>query len=220
MPRRPGVSGTLYLPGVTKEKLNKKVNKAIREVKKLTVANEQHYHDTNHTYNVALNSNPLTNIAVGDGPGSRTGNNINVTGIELDGYVTWTGSAGSVQTIHMAIVQDKQQVQGSSPAYSSIFDTEVVGTEAGLIKRRRNVEHKKRFSVLWEKTIKVGNLGGMSQRQYFQFSKKYKAAKSVTYANTGAGDIQRNGIYFVYLSDTSGSPNIGGEYATRLHFDP
>lgn len=163
------------------------------------------------TSNVSVSTGaviPLTAIASGASSVLRVGDKIHVTGIDFQfipnidaGSVS---STGNVQAIRFAIVQDMQQVPGTAPsaagALTSVFDNAnpviALKSHAGLT----------RYKFLYDSGTMILNwttAGFTPDYAFTQFVRRRFLKCNITteYSSTGSGDISKNGIYFVIISN-------------------
>lgn len=149
----------------------------------------------------------VTNIAQGDTAGTRTGNAICVKELSFNGYFQRNATDfGADAYYRIAIVVDKQQVADTAPTAAMIFSNAAVPTD-GL----PNVDNLERFRVLWlspvydawRMRLDSDNLAAGAPTQSAVFSKTMKLNLRVEYNGTALTDIQKNGIYVVYISSTT-----------------
>lgn len=145
-------------------------------------------------------------IGTGDIQATRNTNTINVTNIDVSGYFTRL-STDFVATafLRVALVVDKKQVSDTSPTAAQIFAT---GDPATALP---NVDTLERFSVLWlspvfdawRMVIDSDRLvAGSVPTQSAAWSHAWKGNLKVSYNGNASTDIEKNGIYFVYLTSS------------------
>lgn len=141
----------------------------------------------------------LSNIAQGDTVATRTGNSILVTDLVVKGsFSSYTGSAAV--SFRIAIVVDKQQIADTSPSAGDIF-TDAVAT-ANPVTAVPSVATAERFRILWmSKLYNGGALANTANTQipFYEVAKKMNL--KVSFNGTASTDIEKNGIYFVFLTD-------------------
>jgi len=175
-----------------------------------TLKPEIKYHDTsasavNLTTTGAVDH--ITDIAQGDTDSTRTGNSINVVS------VTFKGSLGNFNaSVHfhyrVAIVQDKQQRSDTSPTAGDIFSDGIsTSNPVTAVPTRANLE---RFKIIYMSPpyssigLQLGNVNN-----YYEFTKKMNL--KVSYNGSASSDIEKNGLYCVFLTDdTSGAVDFNG----------
>lgn len=168
--------------------------KGVRYIRGL-VNSEMFYKDTTATIGGAQSGiTSLTDIAVGDGTSSRTGNSILLRSIYIRGYVELNPAVTLDTRITIALVQDKQQVSDTSPTVAQIFTST---TDAqSTIQRDTGIG---RFKILWRKTF-VLTPGNNNARLLQKYMKVYS---HVRYNGTATSDIQKNGLYLVQINSES-----------------
>jgi len=160
----------------------------------------------------------LTAVQQSDTATGRTGNTIQVLSISLSGFFLRSTSAYIPNAMYrFVIVVDKQQVGDSSPTIADVMDYGASNSTRFL----PNVSVLERFRVLYVSKIFDGEMmalqqslttsgsGIPTQSTYFQFNKKLNL--KVDFNGTATSDIQKNGIYFLLLSnDTANVVDING----------
>jgi len=143
----------------------------------------------------------------GDTPSTRTGNTICVKEISLYGIFQRNATDFAADAyVRMAIVQDLQQVADTAPTAAQIFaDTTQPWAAAP------GVEHLGRFKVLWMSPVydmwrmrcdsDTLAAGAVTQSTVVDVSLKTNII--VSFNSTAATDIQKNGIYLVWISSVA-----------------
>lgn len=130
----------------------------------------------------------LNAIAVGDAEGSRTGNSI------LQKYVymkvtTKLNVSSNYSRLRLVLVQDKQQVGDTSPSYTDVYES---ASPMALI----NKLTVGRYSILYDRTFNLdANNAQLLQDKYIPINNHAR------YNGTASTDIQKNGLYLMYISD-------------------
>jgi len=138
----------------------------------------------------------ITDIAQGDTVSTRTGNAINVVSITLKGTISDYGAAGS--HFRVCLVQDKQQVADTAPAAGTIFSDAIAS--ANPVTAVPTIANLSRFNVLWmSRAYHSGGLNAGFVNNYWECSKKVNI--KVSYNGTASTDIEKNGLYVIFLSD-------------------
>lgn len=155
--------------------------------------------------NTGTTENRLTGIAQGDQDYERSGNQITVTSISgrLSGIMA---GAAVGTTARFVIVQDLQQISDVDPGWADVFSQQA--PEALL-------EHETvgRFRILYDKVVQMSNSG--TRQFYFKFYKKCNV--KVRYNGANATDHQKNGIYFMHISnEATTKPSVWGNI--RLNY--
>lgn len=168
--------------------------KGVRYIRGL-VNSEMFYKDTTATIGGAQsNITSLTDIAVGDGTSSRTGNSILLRSVYIRGFVELNPAVTLDTRITIALVQDKQQVSDTSPTVAQMFTST---TDAqSTIQRDTGIG---RFKILWRKTLVL--TPGNNNAQLLQ--KYIKLYSHIRYNGTASSDIQKNGLYLVQINSES-----------------
>jgi len=145
----------------------------------------------------------ITAVAQGDTQSTRTGNTINVTSVSIIGRWSKAGdTAYSGNAFYRwAVVVDKEQVADTLPAASAIFTGSPIGNFP-------NLDNLERFRILYlspvfenarmssdtDATTSVATINS-----HWKWS--WKGNIKVSYNGTAGTDIEKNGIYVVYLSN-------------------
>lgn len=135
----------------------------------------------------------ITGIAQGDDTNGRTGNSISVKNIGLKGIID-EASMTNTGYYRYAFVVDKQQIADTSPGVADIF----TGNPLTLFPTAAS---RDRFTILYLSPIISGTAaksGNRLQAGYVQYD--WSGNINVAYNGTATSDIQKNGIYFVFLS--------------------
>lgn len=147
--------------------------------------------DTNITASPYTGAPHITHIsAIGQGNNidQRGGNSIKLNYISLKGLVSYaTGSSSTLTTLFL--IQDTQQVSDTTPTVNDIFESSAGAL--GVL----NQANLGRFRILWKKKITQDGSNARSVEQY----KRLKF--HLRYNGTATSDIQRNGLYFIALSN-------------------
>lgn len=143
----------------------------------------------------------ITQVAQGDTIGTRSGNAIQLVSITCKGKVGFGGSALSVGSyLRILVVVDKQQIADTTPAAATII-TDGVFT-ADPVSMLPNTDFLERFRILHSSRLYDGSriaTGTATQDRTFEYS--WNGNIKVEYNGTAATDIQKNGVYVVFLTD-------------------
>lgn len=188
--------------------LTQQVKSLQRAVKKL--APETKYFDvslnqTNITVNGAITH--ITGIAQGDTLTSRTGNSINVTNVTCKG--TWVRnsdtSSGAGFNYRILVVVDTQQVADTNPAPSDVISD--AGFTANPIMCLPNTANLERFRILYTSPLYEGSRGAVTNTAVFNQTSILEFSKAlnlkVAFNGITGADIQKNGIFVVFLTDST-----------------
>lgn len=176
------------------------VSQQVRSLQRFvaTLKPEIKYHDTSASgLNVPVTGtvDTITDIAQGDTVNTRTGNAINVVSITVKGSIN---SVANGAYYRVALVQDKQQIADTSPTAGTIFSDGVAS--ANPVTALPTIANLARFNVLWMSKIFSGTvITGTNQIAYYEFTRKTNI--KVSYNGTASTDIEKNGLYVVFLTD-------------------
>jgi len=148
----------------------------------------------------------ITNIAQGDTQGTRTGNSINVTGIDISGhFISVSTDFVATAFLRVALVQDREQVADTNPTVANIFAT---GDPTQALP---NLDTLERFKILWLSPVMNAwqmvldsdrLVAGAVPTHKGTFNHSWKGNLKVSYNGTAGTDIQKNGLYFCYLTSS------------------
>lgn len=143
----------------------------------------------------------LVSIAQGDTLNNRNGNSILVKTLALNGYMYINASQTTNTRVMMALVRDNQQVSDTIPTIADIFMSD---TDPHSLLNNGNLG---RFKIMWRKQYTLdSNAAGNNARSIRNFT---RLNFHVRYNATGSGDIQKNGLYLVFItSEPSMYPSI------------
>jgi len=99
----------------------------------------------------------------------------------------------------MFIVRDNQQIGDSTPTMSTLLENiNDVSAPYSLI----NSQTAGRFSVLYRRTFVIGDKDSDGDTVIKQGTLKFKPGSTrIRYNGTTGADIQKNGLYFMFVSD-------------------
>lgn len=151
----------------------------------------------------------LTNISQGDNDGSRSGNSILVKKITYN--VSYNINASASNTwIREVILIDRQQISDTPPTYSDVFDVSGTTVIAALL----NKATLGRFTILRDRIFTLNNNG----KQLLNRKGSIYVNKHVRYNGTTGADIQKNGIYVMYVSnETTNAPQVTSVFRVFYH---
>lgn len=169
------------------------------EVFKHDVTGSDAINNTWHIY-------PLTNIAMTSSYSTRTGNSILVKSLMRRIRVSRSSDAAST-TVRMVLLQDKQQISDTSPAAADVFE---VPADIDTLLHRNNVG---RFTILADKTVVL-----TADTPVYHAEKYRRIQQHVRYNGAAATDIQKNGLYFLIMSDQSANtPTFDHYFRVSFH---
>lgn len=185
--------------------------KAYRKVMYLSslINVEKHKVDTSSgpsTLNTTAVTVPITNIAIGDTEGTRTGNTLMTKYMLVKGTAVLSSQGAATARVRTVIVRDKQQIQDSAPGYGDVYES--TGTQAFLNKNTVG-----RFDILYDR---IHDLDSNNPQSIFERYIRL-GTNHVRYNGTGATDIQKGGLYLYAVSDQAATgPSYGVQ--VRLGF--
>ena len=155
------------------------------------VNSERFKHDVTGTFSVnnAWSVTPLNQIPQGDGKESRTGNSVLQKSLMRRIRVTKHTSATHT-VFRYLIVLDRQQVADSNPSGANVF--ELNNNIDSLLSR----DTCGRFKIMVDRTITLNE-----DRPIYHVEKYHRLHSHVRFNGAAATDIQKNGIYFLIMSD-------------------
>jgi len=140
----------------------------------------------------------ITNIDQGDTVSTRTGNAVNIVSVTLKGTIV---QAQNGSFYRVALVQDKQQVADTAPTASAIFSDGIAS--ANPVTAVPTIANASRFNVLWMSKIYDGAvINSGNQIPYYEMTKKLNL--KVIFNGVAGTDIEKNGLYVVFLTDAVG----------------
>jgi len=142
----------------------------------------------------------ITAIDQGDTDANRTGFAILSKYLHIKFHVAQDPTA-TISILRIVVVQDKQQIGDTTPAYTDVFTT------ASTMAHRSNATTG-RFSVLLDKTLSLNDVA--TETMYFDFKHSFAGKNNhIRYNGTAATDIQKNGIYLMMLSsEATNTPSV------------
>lgn len=169
-------------------------------------------YDANVAEGTALDSNPglvypLHEMAQGDTDQTRSGNSIKPLSVLIRGRLT--NNATAVNTlVRVLLVLDTQQIADTTPSVSDILDPSYQFWNAPL-----NNNTVGRFKVLSDRKYQLTTVS-TPIREFKIYQKLYG---HIRYNGANSTDIQKGGIYLMFISDqATNKPTFG--FQTRLAF--
>lgn len=144
------------------------------------------------TGQIGLLSNPIQ----GDREVDRTGNEIEAIYMNMKYHVLWdTAGVGGIMTIWL--IKDIQQIADSTPVIADVLETTVISALP-------NWNNRKRFKILDKKTFYQDTSKAEVMSEFTQ-----KLNCKIQFNGTALTDIQKNGIYFIAVSnETVNVPSV------------
>lgn len=199
------------------KRLEQKVNKVIK-----SYAPEKHKMDftvcTDQplSINGAGANNCLTRIDAGDTYSQRTGRQIFVKGLSLNGILRINPSATPCElcAVRICVVQDLQ----NTPDLTIVNIADVLQNvgDSRIIKSPLNASTAGRYKILMNKVFYIDNI---TRQQHF-FSMYKKLSTKVYYNGASANDMQKNQIYVFAVTDgvTVGKDNPELTLSSRIYY--
>jgi len=152
----------------------------------------------------------LCGIAQGDGISNRTGNAITVTNITIKGiFERGTDALAAIgYKYRVLVVVDKQQVADTSPTCGDVIsDGAYTANPLTCLPNANNLE---RFRILWTSPLYEMAKGMITSAaastavvQTGCFEWTWSGSLKVEYNGANAADIQKNGVYALFLTDST-----------------
>lgn len=147
----------------------------------------------------------ITATGSGDGESNRTGNSIYVKSYFIrGGFVIDPDIPTSF--VRMVIVRDTQQVGDTAPAFNDVFSSNSCFSVV-------NDTTKGRFDILCDRVYTLDNSG----KRNIAFKCYIPMRSHVRYNGTATTDIQRNGLYLMFISDQP-TDTVSYSYGDRLRY--
>jgi len=147
----------------------------------------------------------ITSVAQGDTIATRTGNVLNLVSITCKGKIATAANALAVGSyMRILVVVDKQQVADTSPSAADVI-TDGIFT-ADPVSMLPNTAFLERFRILHSSRLYDGSriaTGTATQDRSWEYS--WTGNMKVEYNGTAGTDIQKNGVYVVFLTDDAGN---------------
>lgn len=154
-------------------------------------------------------------MATGTSDNTRNGNYINIRAVKVSMQFQLGTTQSTVLNAHIALVRMKQQIPDTAPSsWNEIFEGNA-GTY--VMQHQASMD---RYEILWQKFVKIDPNQTTSVR--IDKTHKFPRGLKVAFNGTTANDIEKNGLYLVYIGDAgannSAGPSLRGQ--ARLTFDP
>ena len=148
----------------------------------------------------------LASISQGDSDSGRTGNSIFARNLSMNLNVKINASNLATQFIRIVLLQDNQQISDTTPTISDVLDSAYPNAPL-------NQSTAGRFTIIrnWEFYLNATNQPGRVLKKYF------KLWHHIRYNGSASTDIQRGGLYLLYISDQATNPPTVG-YQIKLGY--
>jgi len=151
----------------------------------------------------------VSGIAQGDTLSTRTGNTINVVSLAIRGAFNYAADAPSSGFCRLLVVVDRQQDADTDPAPGDIIDDAVF--DANPVVNLPNLDTLGRFTILHSSplmclrrmALDTDNAIAATASPSFEYN--WSGNIKVSFNGTAGTDIQKNGIYFIILTDAAGN---------------
>ena len=149
---------------------------------------------------------PLSAISQGDSDSGRTGNSIFARNLSMNLNIKINASNLATQFIRIVLLQDNQQISDTTPSISDVLDSAYPNAPL-------NQSTAGRFTIIrnWEFYLNATNQPGRVLKKYF------KLWHHIRYNGSASTDIQRGGLYLLYISDQATNPPTAG-YQIKLGY--
>lgn len=148
----------------------------------------------------------LTALAQGDTSSGRTGNSVLFRNLLQRFRITLSPSAATTY-VRFMLVQDNQQIGDTSPTISDVLESVDVLSPLATATQGR-------FKVLQSKVISLDNV-----KTKTHLTQKYKDMRHhVRFNGPSNTDIQKGGIYFMYVSDQAVGTSPTLDYNFKLGY--
>lgn len=149
----------------------------------------------------------LHDIAQGDTINDRSGNSVKAVSLSCKMTLLNNGTATSGSLFRFVIVKDTQQIGDASPGWTDVFESAAVNSFL-------NSATLGRFSILYDRVFALNN-DSNTERMCVQ--KYFKMQHHIRYNGTASTDIQKGGLYVMYLS-TEPTSTVSVDANFRLRY--
>lgn len=176
-------------------------------------------------------TNCLNAVAQGDGESQRDGKDYLIKSLHIRGHVkqdpivNYTGGAEQLSAF-VAVVWDKQT--NAAQLNSEDVFKNITGSADGAAMPMRNLQYSSRFQVLWSKrftwlpgelTYDGTNIEGNGTKKMFKLDLNNLNIKVLTKGTSAnVTDIVDNSLHVIAYTDSSATPSVELEYASRIRF--
>ena len=206
VPRKPPTRWDIY--GGALKKLASDVNK-VRGM----INVEYKYHDFSFTDN-SVTTSPVTAtvnlVSEGDTDQTHDGAMFRMKSLQIEGSVQ-LGSASPPHIARMVLVLDTDSsAVSAAPTYNDVYDA--TGT---ITNRLRNLDNRSRFIILkeWNWFLQPNGTEGKRFSYYRELDHKVQIVGTASQTN-----LKKNGLYLMYVSDSSAANNIVLDVTSRIRY--
>lgn len=149
-------------------------------------------------------THPCCDIAQGVGTQQRVGNKI------LPVYLTWTMEAQNIaqnepHMLRMMIYRDTQQVGDNTPGVTEVLDNANLLTVSAPFSLL-NTANAGRFRILYNRMFRLEDRDSGEATKHLKGTLKLRP-NVVQYNGSTAGDIERNGLYILWITNANPDDN-------------
>lgn len=183
--------------------------RGVRYVKGLVNSEKYHYDTAFSSASIpsAGNITHLTSLAQGDTSVTRTGNSVLLKDCYVRLFMAINPAVVTQTRVRMILFFDKQQVSDTSPSVTDVLAA--ASTESML-----NLNASGRFKIVYSRefVLSAYNNGSLVLNKFFKFS------THVRFNGTAGSDIQRNGLYVLFIgSEATNTPTVSGTFRIGYH---
>lgn len=150
----------------------------------------------------------MTPIAQGDALEQREGNSVCVNSVSVRGVFTQQTDAPTTGAARILVVVDRQQIADTTPSPSDVITDAIIGGANPVI-NYPNRAFLERFRILFmskifdfKRLVLDSDIATVpTQSPYIEWD--WTGALKVLFNGTASTDIQKNGIYFIILTDST-----------------
>jgi len=129
--------------------------------------------------NVTTSVQLLNGIARGDDINQRNGREVTMKSIQLKGFMMATAGTGADQLIRTLIVYDRQTNAAALTALQVLTLADPIAP--------RNLENRRRFKILWDKTATINAASEPGTMRYFEWYRRL--AHPITFNTDGGATV-------------------------------
>jgi len=170
--------------------------------------------DTHDT--VAVNSTPavvlLNGIARGDDINERTGREVDLRSIQFAATARVTAGTGIDQQFRIIIVYDRQ-TNAAAPTAAMVL-------EAAYMTAPRNLENRKRFSILYDKVVTLNATAESGSTRMLRWYRHLHHPETFNSGDVGTvADITTGSIYCIAIGTVAPGAAAGSlDYWVRIRY--
>lgn len=156
--------------------------------------------------------NLINGIARGDDINERTGREIILKSIQINGRIRSTAATGVTQIGRVICVYDRQ-TNGAAPAITDVLTSNST-TSA------RNLENRRRFKILMDKVFALSAAGQSGEQQEFRFYRRLRHPVTFNAGDAGTvADIASGSLYILTLGENAPGATAGSTtMVSRVRF--